>query len=331
MKLALISLIFVISVATANPVAHFFNGIWFGQCWSNRCLATVRSYPRDSFPFCYSLLNRVVTSTRYRTQYSTTTQFVSTTVSTQTNAAETVTTTVVPVAAGGNKEKRGGGRNPLAHIAWACNYNRYRISSACGCLIGRSVSTKYVVATTTLPYTVTSTQSVTATTNIPTLTVTTTCDPATKTAISNGNFDSAAISPWYITPTSGDATQGVYAIIADPTSPNPSLVLKTTLQVTTRPFSKINIVQDLVTCPGVRYRVAFYYKNEGPFGGSTYIVAFINGGEVYNVNNAPLTWTSGGFQFSAVSGTTQLRLDLVLGSSNGAQSIYIDGFTVAPV
>ncbi|KAF3930499.1 hypothetical protein ABW19_dt0200864 [Dactylella cylindrospora] len=325
MKAYIAPLALAISAVVASPIEKVARE----DCHANNCLRAVRGNPGIAYPFCFSTLGRITTSTDVRTDYSTTTTTITET-KTQTNYDATVTTTVVPPEAPAPELARRTAAPNTSTILKACSTDAAKISSACSCFLGTSTSTQTLTTTTTLPYVVTETVSETTTTDAGTLTVSSTCYPIAS-PISNGGFESG-ILPWYLPPVSSDATAGSWEIVEDETTPNPTHAFKATLlRQSGKPFNKVILAQSLPTCNGVTYTLSFWYKFEGNWGGSTYLVVLINGGEVLNINSAPNTWTLATTTFTAGITLTELRFDIVLGQSSGYEYVYIDGVDVTPI
>lgn len=324
MKLSLLSLAFAASASLATPIEHVARS--GSGCKITPCLIAVKANPFVGYPFCYSKLGRIVTSTKYKTTYTLTTTIVTETVATNTEYTATITTLTVATEA---LQKRTWGHG-TAIIIKACQTNSAKISSACSCLLKQATSTTTITLTTMLPSVVTETVPATATeTASDPFTITSTCYPSATPIITNGGFESGTLDPWYLVPLGSDSSPGTYTITTDVTAPEPSQVFDANLSI--RPpgftFTKVIIAQNLVTCPGVTYTISFFYKivTTGP---AVFLVGFVGGVDKFYHTSSEGIWQATSASFTATSTTTVFQLDLVRGDGTGTANIFIDGVTV---
>ncbi|KAK6338454.1 hypothetical protein TWF730_002514 [Orbilia blumenaviensis] len=319
-----------IPATVASPIDKVARYIYAPYCRPNHCSDALERDPAAASSTCDEILGRT-TPTVVVTSYS----FVNTTATstlTETVYEATITSVVLPPeptdpALVGKRYYYG-----AVGIDQACGYNLRKLSSACGCFLGFDEPTPTTI-TTIIPTTFSDSVAVTTTTNVPgTLVTTSTCYPAATPAIQNGDFESGLLSPWYIVPGGSDTQPGTYSIAEDATTPNPLYAFIATVSMPDPGFSyrKVNIAQDLTTCPGATYNLSFNYKFEGDAPAACYIVTFINGVEVLNFNNGPSSWTPAATTFVAGSSTTVLRIDFVIGSAFGTENLSIDGISIVP-
>ncbi|KAF3929011.1 hypothetical protein ABW20_dc0100273 [Dactylellina cionopaga] len=320
---------FAIPAVIANP--HDLFGIQKRDCNGNNCNRAVRGNPDVAAPFCYTYLGRITTETDVATEYTTTTTTVTTTVATVTQYDTTITATVLPPWAPLAKRATKGPEETLSSIVKACTSDPAKISSACSCFLGDATSTITESTTTTLPVTVTETATDTLTVDVPTYTVTETCYPHATPVIKNGLFNTGSLSPWYTVPVESSVKQGSASLVHNWFGHN--FAFKAGLDASTSKATKVKLAQDLVTCPGAKYKVSFWYLFLGLRGDDAHIIVYVDGVQKFNIKGGylPIWFFSADAAFTATSGSTYLEFDFVLDKGRGDEDIYIDGVTVAPV
>ncbi|KAK6527736.1 hypothetical protein TWF694_004716 [Orbilia ellipsospora] len=315
----------------ANPVDNLLARGGPG-CNADNCLRAIRGR-EVGYDFCYSTLGRITTTTNVITAYTTDTTTVTDYIATATVYATTVTTVVLPHRDEPRDliKRTDSPAQQTASIIKACTTSSASISSACSCYLGDSTSTITEETTTTVPVTVTETDSETLTVEIPTFVVTSTCHPLATPVLRNGGFDSGKLEPWTIGDLPSDSQAGSYSFV-------PVILGKVFKAVLSTPthgnlYSKVDLVQNLVTCPGVKYELSFWYRFDGRKGSSTDIEIFIDGTKISDINDGTQSLFGATFskKFIATSTTTVLEVDLVLGHVTGTETIYLDGFSVLPV
>ncbi|KAK6528341.1 hypothetical protein TWF281_009584 [Arthrobotrys megalospora] len=316
----------VIPTALANPIDVVARYMYGSYCRSTKCYQALERDPIAASSTCSDILGRTAPTiivTAYRFINTTAITTATETMYQATSTTVVLATTEAPVLL----DKRYG-----MGISEECDSNLHKFRAACSCIIGFEEPTPTTI-TTTIPSTLTDAVATeTVTTNVPgTLTITSTCSPAATAAIQNGGFETGDISPWYIVPGGSDTMSGTYSIVTDATTPNPAYAFMATVSMPLGAFSytKVNIAQNLVTCSGASYNLAFNYRFEGSSGAACYIVVFIDGVKVHDITSGPSTWTPAPpVRFTATSSSAVLRVDLVMGKAAGTENLYIDGFTV---
>ncbi|KAK6345528.1 hypothetical protein TWF718_007440 [Orbilia javanica] len=315
----------VIPAILASPI----NGMLLprqAECIPNDCYQALTSDLFAASRTCSEILARTTPAVTI-TQY----EFGATHTNIQTVYDATTTITLAPQ------------RNPPlakrsdAEIEAACAATPSEFSSACGCLItraGLNISTP--APTTTTAYVTISDVTVlvaSTTTAAGTLTVTEICSP-TGNAVLNEDFQSGELAPWYTVPVGADSEMGSYEIVEDLTLSDSQShrVFNSSVFKKSGPtrYSKVNIAQDVKTCPGVDYTLTFSYKFEGTSRAGSYIVAFIGGLKVADVGNGPTSWTRVvPIRFRATGFTTRLQVDTVNSLFTPA-NLYVGAFDIRP-
>ncbi|KAF3917526.1 hypothetical protein AA313_de0200343 [Arthrobotrys entomopaga] len=332
MKASTISgaLLALVVPALATPVDNIFAR---DNCHANNCLRAVRGRNADAaVDLCFSALGRITTTTEIETAYTTTFVAVTDYTATATVYATTVTTVVLPFIHPLNK-RTDSPASMTADILKQCSTDPVAIASACSCFLGDSTSTVTESATITLPVTATETSLDILTVDIPTLTVTSTCYPHATPAIQNGDFNTGHISPWTIGSLGSDSQPGTYSIVDFDKKFKASLPKPTF----GHSYSKVDLVQNLVTCPGQKYKLSFWYKFDASNNNAGFVVTFVDGVKVSDIAGSSQSWLELLFgatvtkTFTATSTTTNLEIDLVVGSNPKSEVIYLDNVSVVPV
>ncbi|KAK6500796.1 hypothetical protein TWF506_003559 [Arthrobotrys conoides] len=300
-------------------------------CVANDCYRALTNDLYVASSTCYEILDRT-TPTVTITQYD----FAATQTDIETQYAATTTITVAPFN-GQGRLRRAKRSNEVVQTACG-DIAPGEFTGACNCLVGIGVFniSRPAPTTTTVHITIDDIVGVVAstTTATDTLTVTETCSP-TGNAVINEDFHTRQLPPWYIIPAGSDSESGKFSVVEDLTLPNdwPHRVFNASVFKTPGTFSqysKVKVAQDLKTCPGVDYTLSFYYRFEGNAGPGSYIVTFIDGLKVTDINNGPSTWTRvGPIPFRARSFTTELRVDLV-NAYFTPENLYLGLFDFSP-
>ncbi|KAK6504784.1 hypothetical protein TWF481_006723 [Arthrobotrys musiformis] len=317
---------FAIPAVLAGPI----NNVYFprqASCVPNDCYQALNNDLVVASSTCSEVLTRApptVTVTQY--------DFAATQTDTETVYEATITTTVLPSNQG---EQRRKSKRSIEEIEAACGDTPSDFRVACNCIIGAGFNASTTAPTTTTVHVTIDDIAVVATTTTATgtLTVTETCSP-TGNIVVNEAFQSGQLAPWYPVPVGSNSEVGSYNIVEDRALSNswPYLVFNASVFKTTRfsTYSKVNIAQDLKTCPGVDYILSFYYKFEGNAGPGSYLVTFIGGMKVTDINNGPSTWTRVvPIPFRATAFTTELRIDMV-NAFYSHENLYLGLFDVSP-
>ncbi|KAF3185533.1 hypothetical protein TWF106_007911 [Orbilia oligospora] len=318
-----------IPVILASPINHaYIRRHEF--CLANDCYRALTNDVFVASRTCSEVL-AIATPTVTITQYD----FAATQTNVKTVYAATTTITVAPSNSQGQPRAV---KRQNERIQTACGGAASpEFTGACNCLVGIGVFNVSAPApiTTTVHITIDDAIKIVAstTTATDTLTVTQTCSP-TGNAVVNEDFHSRQLSPWYIAPPGPGSEPGNFSIVEDLTLPNewPHRVFNASVFKTTgfSQYSKVNIAQNLKTCPGVDYNLSFSYRFEGNAGRGSYLVTFIGGMKVTDINNGPSTWTRvGPIPFKATSFTTELRVDLV-NAFFTPENLYLGLFDVSP-
>ncbi|EPS43423.1 hypothetical protein H072_2597 [Dactylellina haptotyla CBS 200.50] len=316
-----------IPAVLANP--HDIFGLQKRDCTGNNCNRAVRGNPEVAAPFCYTYLGRITTETETATEYTTTTTTVTETVATITEYDATVTATVLPPWV----VKRGtdGPEATISSIIKACTTDAAKISSACSCFLGDATSTVTESTTATLPVTVTETATDTLTVDIPTYTVTETCYPTATPAITNGLFNTGSLAPWSSVPVGSTFKQGSAGLVQNWYGHH--YAFKAGLGSSLSKSTKVKLAQDLVTCPGAKYKINFWYLFFGLRGDDAHIIVYVDGVQIFDIKGVylPAWYFSGDATFTATSGSTNLEFDFVLKKGLTDEDVLVDGVTVTGI